>query len=625
MASYGIQSENEPVTDPLQTQPSGYEPSLEEKKLVKKIMAMFDKNKKHRKKYDEKWLEYYKFFRGKQWKDKRPSYRHSEVINMVFQEIQSTVPMLTDVKPKFSFIPQEPSDLEFSEILNMLCDSDWESKNWGQVLTENLYDANIYGTSLGYMAFDPKANDGVGDVEFCSSDVFYCFPDPNAVDVNKKARNYMMAEPIDISVMKQDYPDKAKFFKPDLLDLMQGDKTELTDVRFKSPTDTRVVIDGSSTQEASSKNRTLKITAYYFDDEIEETEEDGLNPNTGMQEKVYLSKLKFPKGRKTVVCNNMILEDGPNPYEDGKFPYAKLVNYMLPREFWGISDIEQLMSPQMVFNKLISFALDVMTLMGNPIWVVGNASGIDTDNLFNEPGLVVEADDISQVKREEGVQLQPYVIQLIDRMKSWFDDISGNNDVSRGVDPGNVTAASAIQSLQEAGKTRIRLKARMLDYYLQDLGQMYVSRKLQFSTAPQVYRITNSESAQNYFKFHVEPVLDDMGQEMMDQAGNPIRKAKVVPFAKGLDGQMVEDTLQSKEMLVRGKFDVRVQTGSGLPFAKKEKADLAFKLFELQIIDAAEVLTQIDYPNKEKLLLRLQQRQQQAAMAQGQQQPPMGA
>jgi hypothetical protein len=66
------------------------------------------------------------------------------------------------------------------------------------------------------------------------------------------------------------------------------------------------------------------------------------------------------------------------------------------------------------------------------------------------------------VQREEGVQLQPFVLQLIDRMKLWFDDVSGSNDVSRGAKPEGITAASAIQSLQEAAQIRIRQKAETL-------------------------------------------------------------------------------------------------------------------------------------------------------------------
>jgi len=170
----------------LSTQPGGYAPNAEEKRAIKLVNGLFDKAKKHRKKYDEKWLDNYKMFRGKQWKEQRPSYRHSEVINFIFQSIQSVIPILTDARPRFEYMPQEPSDMEFAKVLSDVAASDWDRGNWLMQLAENIYDAHFYGTGFGYMGFDQKALMGVGAIDFESGDPFYCFPDPNAREVNDK-------------------------------------------------------------------------------------------------------------------------------------------------------------------------------------------------------------------------------------------------------------------------------------------------------------------------------------------------------------------------------------------------------------------------------------------------------
>lgn len=609
-AGIGLLNEHEGVQ---QAPVESYQEPPEERETRMLAERLYRDAKRHRKKYDEPWLGYYKFFRGKQWEERRPSYRHSEVINMVFKSIQSVVPIMTDSKPKFAFLPQEPGDLELSEILNEVCESDWERYGWLYALTESIYESHFYGTGLGYTGYDPNAQFGAGAIERCSADPFYFFPDPNAVDVNgKKTRYAVYAEPVDVDVLKAEYPAKARYIRADLDDLTYDDKTSLEEIKYRAPNRDRIYVETQERPDSGRRPMALKICVYIKSGEIvEQTREKlGLNgEKTGEVE--YEQRLKYPNGRKIVIGGGVVLEDGPIPYDDGLIPYSRLTNYMLPREFWGMSDIEQLKSPQVMFNKLVSFVMDVLTIMGNPIWVIDTNSDVDPDNLFNRPGLVIEKTPGSEVRREQGVQLQPYVLQVIDRLKTWFDDVSGDTDVSRGVSSEGVTAASAIQALQEASRTRIRQKSRNLDQYLQDDGQLYLNRVFQYYTAPQVFRLTQNNAVQKYFKFHVE--------NREDEQGNKVQVATVRPYVQDPETGQWHESLEAKEYVRRGGFDVKVTTGSSLPFAKKERADLALQLFDRQIVDAEEVLEATDYPNKEKVLMRMQQKMAEAAQMQAMQ------
>ena len=605
------------------TNPTGYTPTPEEEKTIRLVNNLFTKAKTHKMKYDTKWLEYYKFFRGKQWKEQRPSYRHSEVINMIFQSIQSTVPIQTDSRPKFTFIPRSPHDLEFSEILNKVCDSDWERKNWLFKLTETIYEANFYGAGFGSMEFDPTTPEGP-QREFYSKDPFYVYPDPSAYDCNEKCKYFIYAEPVDIEVIKKDYPQYAKFIKPDVVDLTSGDKTNVDKVRFKSPVDNRTFVDSNTGYDITDRNQVLKITCYISPENYEQEDKDtGTDPvdnlplsqpgdpslSPEVRQEPDNRPPKYANGRKIVMASGVLLYNGENPYEDKKFPFAKLINYILPREFWGISEIEQLMGPNKIFNKIISFTLDVLTLMGNPIWVVDSTSGIDADNLFNRPGLVVEKEPGSEVRREAGVELQPYILPLLDRIRTYFDSISGVNDMTRGAEPKDITAASAITALQEAAQTRLRLKARHLDAFLQNIGQMWISRVMQFGTVPEMVRITADENASKYFKFHIDTQLDQDGNPMTDEVGNPIRVAKVRDYVQDPNTGKISESPELQEYPIHGQFEVKVSTGSSLPFAKSEKADKALKLYQLGVIDAEEVLKAMDYPNWEVVLNRVKQGQ----------------
>lgn len=599
-------------------QKAGYNPDPETKKTIKMVESLYEKSKKWRKRYDQKWIDYYKMFRGRQWKEVRPSYRHSEVINIVFQTIESMVPILTDSRPKLEFLPTVPSQYELADILNKVAENDWIHNNWLQVLTEILYDAHFYGVGFGGCGYDPKANLGLGNIVFESDDPFMQFPDPDSRDVNdRRSKWHVVAEPKALSAVKKKYPEVAQYLTSDVIDLAQGDKADINKVMFKSPVDSKLISEDSTSYDSTARDQILELTLFIKDDEMEEIEDivksddgtpslgDDGNPKTE-----FTQKLKYPQGRKVVTANGVLCEDGPMEFEDGKIPKSKLVNYILPREYFGMGEIEQLEGPQKTINKIISYALDVMTLMGNPVWVVGSAANIDTDNLINKPGLIIETDDITQVKREPGVELQPFILELVDRYKAIMDGISGQTELSRGVEPQDVTAASAIADLQEAQQTRMRLKSRNLDAFLQDFGKQYLSRVFQFYSLPRIIRVSGDDGAESYFHFHVEGITKADGS-----AG---KKAVVTSYDE--NGQP-----SSKDIEIEGDFDVRVGTGSTLPFSKQAKSAMQMNLFKLGVIDDEELLKGLDYPNYEAVLQRVNEKKAMMAQQQAQAQAQGGA
>lgn len=266
-----------------------------------------------------------------------------------------------------------------------------------------------------------------------------------------------------------------------------------------------------------------------------------------------------------------------------------------------MGDVEQLDGPQKTFNKVTSFVLDLMTLMGNPIWIVDDNANIDTDNIFNKPGLIIEKASGSDVHREMGVDLPGYVLPFLDRIKNFFNGVSGVTDLSKGVEPGGVTAASAIKDLQSAQQTRLRQKSRQIDAFLQDFGKLYLSRVFQFYSVPRLVRVSGDQQAEKYFYFHVEKL------EGQDEMGNPVTKRMA---------HITSHNGSSKQVEIQGDFDVRVSTGSSLPFAKDAKGDMAMDLFKLQVIDDEELLKNLDYPNYEQVLQRVKMQKQQTQQTQ---------
>jgi len=584
------------------------------RKTVKMVEDLFQRAKRARANYDTDWIENYKFFRGRQWTEKRPSYRHSEVLNFIHAAIQTIVPILTDRRPNIETVPENPSDFEFSEIMTQVLRGKWDRESWGQIVAEGIVDACIYGTAISEQPWNPDLLSGLGDYEFKTVDPMYVYPAPDSHDVNSENNDYfIIAKPHDLNEVKRKYPKRAHKLKSDIsdVDMSKTAKIDMDDFRVRSASDNLSLVQGERPMDSDQPNKVLLITAWIRDETLIE-EEIKTKSEDGSLKKGFRTKKKYPNGRKVVIAAGQMLEDGENEYLDGKFPYAKLVDYIMPREFWGQGEVEQLKGPQQLINKLMSYTMDVISLMGNPVWKNPTGSGVFSESLTNQPGLVIDHIDGFEPKREQGENVQPSIFQAFDRLREVFDTISGVNEVTQGAQPRNASGV-AIDSLMEASQTKIRLKSRNVEAWLTAVGQQMGSRILQFYSIPRIVRITENENAAKYFKIAIDEVTDESGEAQQRIA--TVQQFDSVEDESG-NQQMIPGEPQQFE--IKGNLDVRITIGTSLPFAKAKREERARELYSQGIYDVEDYLTDLEHPRKEKILEKFNQRQFEAAQAEAQ-------
>jgi hypothetical protein len=506
-------------------------------------------------------------------------------------------------------LPEEPSDFEFSEILTQILRSKWDRRLFGQVVAEGILDMAGYGTVVSKQEWNPEIDFGLGDFEFETVDPLYVYPDPNGRNVNDKdSQRFQTAVPTDVEEVKRRYPKWAHLLKPNIGEepLAKSARSEVEDdYRVRSVSDFNILLQSSKPMEGDEqKNQILLVTTYCKSEEVEEFEIKEKDEK-GNEVTKFQTRKKFPNGRKIVHANGVLLEDGDNPYIDGKFPFARAQDHIRAREFWGMGEVEQLRGPQDMVNKVMSYVMDVLILMGNPIWVCDTSSGVDTENLVNAPGLVVEKNEGTEVRRESGVQLQPFILQTLDRLVELFDKISGINDVSQGAQPRSNSSGIAIELLQEAAQTKLRLKSRNIEAWLTEVGQQFVSRILQYYTIPRVIRLTGDDNAGRFFKVAID--------EQIDESGEASRVLQIQEFDRDEFGNISQQ--EPRELQLKGNLDVKIQTGTALPFAKAQREAQATKLLEMGIYDEEDYLEDIQHPRKDKVLEKLSQRKQMQAEA----------
>jgi hypothetical protein len=585
--------------------------SDQDRKTVKMGEKMLTDAKRHRQKFDYNWISNYEFFRGNQWDEKRPSYRHAEVLNVTWANIQSIIPILTDPRPNIEAMPEDPSDYEFSEIMTQILRAKWDKEVWGQIVAEALVDSQIYGTAIAKVPWDPEALDGLGEMGFELVDPMYFYPDPRARDINDSFGKYVIeAVPTDLEEVKRKYPKKAKLIESDVSDLhsLQDQRHNIHDRNPRETVEGRQNTAGEGHSKRSDMaNKVLLVTIWLHSDEMVEQEIERKDKE-GKVTKGFQSKKKYPRGRKIIFANGILLEDIENPYLDGKFPYSRLIDHAMPREFWGMGEIDQLKGPQRLINKISSYMMDIVSLVGNPVWKVPLESGVDTQNLTNQPGLIVEHNGAAPPSREPGIMPSPVLQSMLNQFMQIYDKISGINDVSRGAIPSGMSGI-AIDLAQEAAQTKLRLKSRNVDAFLTKAGQLMVSRILQFYETTRVIRLTNNPNAPTFFKFAIDEIFDESGQSQQIATVQPI---EVQPGQSPIAGAV-------QQIPIKSNLDLRITTGTELPLRKAKKQQNAKELFQLGVIDEEDLLDAMEWPNKEKTIEKFRGRQQEAQQAQQEQ------
>jgi hypothetical protein len=618
-----IVSENEQIQN--QNIPS--DQPKEDQNIVKKVNELLSRSKKYRKRYDQEWHYNYKFVcSGRQWPMERPRWRFSEVVNITWADIMTEIAIQTDGRPKFEFMAQDYSDETFVDILRDINDRNWEKYKWSSVVSDQLFDCKLYHVSHAEVFWNPDREQGLGDVDLRTLDPFYCFWDPRASDVNKgrPCRYFIYAEPVPTSQLKLDNPDKADKIKSDVNSFSSIKDQGLTTgnqiyTSFDPYSPTRLPSSAANTQGDvyGGEPQTVLIRCWLRDDTMEEICEEKTGESQADKQAEYILKKKYPNGRYIEIANNeVLLDDVPGvkingkwvPYDDDAFPIVRFVNYQYPREYAGENEVTHAKGPQNIVNYVWSYILDMFKMQANPITLIGDGAGVDSDEFTNEPGLNVQATDINQIRREPGTPITPGSFDLLTQGINMRDRIQGLQDVSRGAQASNVTSGVMLEGYVEAAQTRPRMKNRTLDMALTDAGEIMVKRIMQFYDKPRVWRITNKEGYPEYIEFYMPTIeeTDDNGKIVQKKIAE-IKRISTMP-----DGTQ---NIQTSQLNVKGIPDVRVTSGSSLPYAKAQKAQTALTYFNAGAIDDQELLKAVDWPNYQEVLRRMAKLKMEAQQA----------
>lgn len=505
-----------------------YTPSDNEKKLCNWVYTKFKQAYVAKAPLMNKWKDYMKAYKGTYFKNEsRPDYKSDEISNMVFSTIETIRPIMVDNNPKFLAVPRTPQGMEFSSDVQIALDYEWDREKMPLKLPAQLIPMLVYGTAVWFVQWDGKQGE-YGEISIKPVDPFNLFPDPLAEDV-ESAEYLIYATYKNANQLKQQFPDKAS--------AIEGSRISMSEL-----------VSDRDSNDNSEENQVLVVEMWCRDWVTMDKDVEGND------------KLKYPKGR-VITCLpelGILLSDKKNPYNDGRFPFILMKNYDIPFEFWGVGEVEQILSPQSYINDLTNQIIDNAKLTANMQWIVDKNCGIGKGKLTNRPGLVIRKNPGSEVKRDQPPAMPTYLREQIEVLKQDIQDISGVFDSLKGEKQGSVTAASAIMALQEASQARIRLKIKIMESFLSELACIVYSRMQQFWKLDRWVRVTDLEGNASFKEIGQEVLSNDFDLKVMAGSTMPVNRNAMMDLmirlaqTNGEDGLPLVDRKAVLEFLPTG-------------------------------------------------------------------------
>lgn len=435
------------------------ESNEQEKALASDIAQKFKDAMLAKESITAAWMEYLNAWNNSLYEDQSvPSYRSNQNSNFIFSTIESMRPIMFDGHPQFDAIPVTLEAMQFAGDVNQVMDYEWDRTRMQQKMIANSIYTLCVGTSIIMLTQETgtlPGDDKDGNVKPVPVNPFNLFPDPLATNI-EDAEYLIYATYVHENLLKKMYPDKAEG--------ISGGSIQYSE------------LVNSRDEGSSIKNQVLVLEMWSRDYTTIESEEeaDGVTVKKVSQ--------KYPLGRVTVVAPdlNIVLKDEANPYQSGRFPFFLFKDIDVPFKFWGEGDVKWLLSPQQSINDLSNQIIDNARHTANAAWVIDKNAGIPLGTLTNRPGLVIRKNPGSSVDRISPPSMPMYVSEKINSLKGDIEVISGVHDVTRGQTPTGIESGSAIQALQEAAQTRIRLKIQIMDCSIGELGTEWFERIKQF-------------------------------------------------------------------------------------------------------------------------------------------------
>lgn len=271
----------------------------------------------------------------------------------------------------------------------------------------------------------------------------------------------------------------------------------------------------------------------------------------------------------TIVDGDLILyENDDNPFIAGEIPFIKITPNMVYNYFWGRSEMMYLIPLQKWVNERIPQLRTIMGKQADPPTEMTGFDGVTEEKYaaFMKAGgfwgnsSPASMTRIQQFKPDTSVDIFRE-LQYIEQM---FGEVSGIREIMKGGSESGVRAAGHADLLSRLGSSRAKKKAFILEDAVEQCATLFLKH---------------------------------------------IKKNDATHYKNEKETSFVAKHLTDKAV-------VKVDAHSSSPIFIEQQLDKAKILFEAQAIGPDDLLDAMNFPNAEKLKVKLRKRMEEAAKMQ---------
>lgn len=424
----------------------------------------------------------------------RLKYLPQVTINETRKTIQAHVSALTDLKLAFGWKSLNPQYSAQSDLLNRLAVAEWITTMADIELGNCVKLSLAAGTGDLVVDWDPHAALG-GANSFSARDPRDTLPiRPSMGRSVQTWEGLILREEHTVNALRRMYPTYAPLFRPasdTALGRVMG-RFRTAAARLLTPSDPLDTLGQHGVHTRRTRSGNIVLYRTYLHDGTRNLTTNPIplgTPGTAWAYTVPPNAPLYPQGRLIVSTDEIVLYDGPNVYQHGLFPVARLMLWSVPWQFLGVPLFNDLLPVQDAINDTCNdLRLGIRQWMDPDIVYNRNAVSEATMRTLDprRPGKRVKVTPGfgEPYAKQDGPnpQVLAQCSELWDKLTMKFQDLSGTANLQALLQLRQMPAADTIEKYYEALTPEIRSEARQMEAFLRDVAEMIKGNYFQFLT-----------------------------------------------------------------------------------------------------------------------------------------------